>query len=178
MLSDRQLADYMDGTMSLEEQRIFEQLAVDDANTIAQLVVQQRIHQALQTFGNAEQLGNRAGYDRRLKQSIMEAACGKESGIASGGSSRAAILMEFHPKIVLASICFILVAILAASLWFLAPHPEATPAAHATTQAVFLPRPVVELPKPKPFIPPNGSNQKKKARPESPQSGSKAKPGE
>ncbi len=134
MLGDVQLAQYLDGALEAEALKQFEELASDDDGAMAQLVAQQRIHQALQALRLGEQAGDQAGSDhrqsgsdhrpsgsdRKMKRSIMEAACGKELGNAAAVSNFARLLME--PDFIAAAVCFLLVAVLAASLWVFAPH--------------------------------------------------------
>ena len=114
MLGDSQLAEYLDGGLEAQALQKFEELAAENESAIEELVAQQRIHQALQVLMSG------AKADRNLKQAIMEATCGKETG--NGASNRRNRPEHSDPGFVIALVGFVLVALLSAGLWHFASN--------------------------------------------------------
>lgn len=116
MLSDAQLAEYLDGSMAPEEVFQFEVMAAEDDGMIAQIVAQQRIDQALQLL-----VAGANGEFGELKQSILQDALNIGLRDASGGALGKKP-QESKAGLVWAVICLISVVLLAICLWWFAPR--------------------------------------------------------
>jgi hypothetical protein len=117
MIADSQLSEYMDGALGEKEQKLFLEMAAGSDEVIAELISQQRVHQALLVLRFGETEGRQADSVRELKRSIMREVCGKESR----KSANMAVTSE--PGLIQAAICLALTIALAISLCFLAPRP-------------------------------------------------------
>jgi len=115
MLSDADLAEYLDGAMEKEAMKRFEELAVEKDAVMGEIVAQLRIHRILQLHAGG--LSDEA----ILKEAILDAALGRGLRDASAGAGRRTREMESEPGLALAAVVLVLVILLAVFLWYSAP---------------------------------------------------------
>jgi len=84
MLSDTDLAEYLDGATGGEARSRFEELAAQNEGTMIEIVAQLRIHRMLQLLADG------ANEEAALKDAILDAALGRGLRDASAGSGRSA----------------------------------------------------------------------------------------
>ena len=117
MLSDTDLAEYLDGATGGEARSRFEELAAQNEGTMIEIVAQLRIHRMLQLLADG------ANEEAALKDAILDAALGRGLRDASAGSGRRNQEAESEPNTIFAATCLVLVIILAICLWYFAPRP-------------------------------------------------------
>jgi len=115
MLSDADLAEYLDGAMGKEAMKCLEELAVEKDAVMGEIVAQLRIHRILQLHANGVR------DEAILKESILDAALGRGLRYASAGTGRRTREVESEPGLELAVVGLVLVILLAAFLWYNAP---------------------------------------------------------
>jgi len=116
MLSDTDLAAYLDGALGAEALGKFEEIAAEDDGAMAEIVAQLRIHRLVQLHADGP------NSEAVLKDAILDAALGRGLRDAAAGSASRSDGDESEPGIVFAAICFMGMVILAICLWYCAPR--------------------------------------------------------
>jgi len=117
MLSDTDLAEYLDGAVGVEARAKFEERAAEEDATMLEIIAQLRIHRVLQLLADG------ANDEAALKEAILDVALGRGLRDASAGSGRKNQEPDSEPGMVFAATCLALVIIVAACLWYFAPRP-------------------------------------------------------
>jgi len=111
------LAAYLDGALTGDELRRFEEIAAQDDATVREIVAQLRIHRLLEFQADG------AKGEAILKEAILDAALGRGLRDASAGARRRCQEEDSEPNLILAAVVFASVVVVAICLWYYAPRP-------------------------------------------------------